>query len=250
MQLREIQRYFMRALYSNDETLITPFLTDVGGLEVHKNNIHVSCWTTLQDIYPVIQRLVGGKFFRYAAEQYIENHPSTNGDLNCYGSRFADFLSRFDPTAHLVYLPDVARLEWCCHIAYLAGDDAPFDMQKLEIIPSERYVDLQFQVNQSSSLLNSEWPIDKIWHVNQPDYNGDQTVDLNSGGVNVLIQRSGINVMIFPLDVIEWTFLKSLHEGASLGNALAITQDVASHVDLEALMKKFISMESLVDLSH
>jgi hypothetical protein len=38
-------------------------------------------------------------------------------------------------------------------------------------------------------LLQSPYPVHRIWQVNQPEWQGDDAVSLNEGGVNLLIHR-------------------------------------------------------------
>ena len=102
-------------------------LTGARRLQIYRNNVALNLTGALEAAYPVVRRLVGEEFFRYAAARYIARHPSRSGDLHEFGESFPAFLETFGPVAGLVYLPDVARLEWAIHQVFHAASHPPLD---------------------------------------------------------------------------------------------------------------------------
>src|SRR3546814_3289038 len=98
----------------------------------------------------------------------LRAHPPTVPQLLHYGDRFADFLAGFKPVRALLYLPDVARLEWARHEAYFAGHADPLDPAALAGMPPERYLELALDLHPAVRLVTSWYPIDRIWEANQP----------------------------------------------------------------------------------
>ncbi len=193
-KLRDLQQAFTQEIFQEtgpgiSHAIRANGLSGVRRLQIYRNNMVTSLTEALQAIYPVIQRLVGEGFFAYAANQYLHQHPSTSGNLHDFGHAFSEFLRTFEPTSTMAYIPDVADLEWAYHSVFHAADHSPLDLTALAQIPQERHEELKFQLHPASRLLCSEYPILRIWQVNQDDYNGDQTVDLNQGGVKLLITR-------------------------------------------------------------
>jgi hypothetical protein len=179
-------------------------------LQVYRHNVFESLTGALKAVYPVVERLVGEGFFRYAAEAYIRRHPPASGNLHDFGGGFAAFLTAFAPAAALVYLPDVARLEWAWHEAFHAADAPALALERLAEVPSARYGELRFTLHPSARLIESEYPCLRIWQVNQPDWSGDETVDLAEGGVRLLVIRRGLEVRIEPLSPGEHALLAAL----------------------------------------
>jgi hypothetical protein len=249
MSLRDLQTAFMHAVFAQDHAGIAPYTEPLarGGLPVYRNNVYAALTKALQAIYPVVERLVDERFFGFAAHHYIDRYPSTSGDLNRYGAHFAAFLSEFPPAASLAYLPDVARLEWYCHQAHLAADDAPLDLQKLADVPPQHHGELRFRMNSAAHLLRSAWPIDAIWRVNQADYHGDQSVDLAEGGVSLLIQRSGHKILLHPLSAAEWRFLTGIAENQTLEKVFERVLLAEPGADAGALLRKFVAQATLVE---
>ncbi len=245
MSLRDVQSDFMQAVFSKDESGIAPLLTDAHRVGIYRNNVYAALTKALQAIYPVVLRLVGEPFFHYAAGHYIDRHPSTSGDLNNFGVRYAEFLGEFQPAAQLPYLPDVARLEWCCHHAYLASDDAALDLQRLAEVPAENYGALRFRLNSASRVLRSPWPIDAIWQVNQDDYRGEPAVNLDQGGVALLVQRIENEILLLPLNAAEWAFLSAVAEDQPLAAIVERVLGADPKLDAGALLQKFVAQQTL-----
>jgi hypothetical protein len=185
--LRETQLAFKEALLDPDKVDLTDIILEddisvEDRIGIYRNNIF-GCWTdTLRSAYPVVDRLVGEEFFDLTAREYFKCFPSKNGDLHQFGSHFPDFLKDFSPVADLKYLPDVAKLEWACHCVFFAKDHSPLNRKRLAEVSPSHYLNLKFKLHPATQLMTSVFPIDKIWIVNQEGHEGDQTVDLDSGG--------------------------------------------------------------------
>src|ERR1700683_4968067 len=91
-------------------------------LAIYRNTAFATLVNALRLSFPAVQRLVGADFFEAAAQQFIRASLPTSAYLNDYGADFPGFLSHFAPAAGLVYLGDVARLEWAVNRALHAGD--------------------------------------------------------------------------------------------------------------------------------
>jgi hypothetical protein len=194
--LRELQTAFAAAVYE-DRTSIVGHLCD-GAFEaarharIYRNNAYANLTEALAAVYPVVQRLVGADFFEQTARRYIAAHSPRSGNLHDFGAAFADFLRAFDAAQSLPYLPDVARLEWAWHEAFHAADAPPFDFARLATVPAAEYGALMFALHPSTRLLESRYPILRIWQVNQPDHVGEPTVDLHEGGDYLVVWLFGL----------------------------------------------------------
>ena len=189
-------------------------------LAVYRGNVYGNLAKALAGAYPVTRKIVGDEFFAAMAREYAREHPSRSGDLNRYGERLAEFVATFPDTADLPYLPDVARMEWLAHLAYYAADPAPFDVAALADIPDERYAGLTARLAPACALLESSWPLERIWAVHQDDYSGEFGADLQSGPHSVLVHRPRWRAEVLSLAAGDFRFLQSLSQGETLGTAL------------------------------
>lgn len=209
-------------------------------LAVYRNNVYVNLTNTLLNTYPVVQRLVGEEFFKYAAKYYIESFPSTSGDLNQYGGQFADFLSCFPATLNLGYMPDVARMEWACHLVYSAADHSPLAVDQLSLVSPDNYGGLTFTLHPAVRLLKSEYPIYTIWQVNQLNYEGDQSVDLSIAGECLLVQCRNLTISVENITEAEWTLLSNIADGAPLGEIIECLLRKFPNTDVGMLLQRYI----------
>jgi len=216
-------------------------------LQVYRNNVVESLTGALRAVYPVVEKLVGDGFFRYAAHGYLCAHRPRSGNLHDFGDAFARFLAGFAPAAELPYLPDVARLEWAWHRAFHAADAPAFDLARFGAVPAERHALLRFVLHPSARLLASDFPVVRIFEINQEGYAGDTNVDLAEGGVHALVIRRGLAVYVEPLGDGEAGLLTALAEQQSLGTAVQVALAAQADFDLTRTLADHLRRGTLVD---
>ncbi len=220
--LHEIQQAFFHAVYDNDFSLAPQIKTAKGldgksRLKVYQSSILGIQTDALAAVYPVLKKLVGEDFFLAMGKACLRKHFSPSGDLHNLGGEMAEFLQDFAPVKDLPYLPDVARLEWAWHRLFHAADEEDLDIARLAEIPAEAHGALVFCLRDGARLLESDYPVHRIWQVNQDDYTGDGTVDLDEGGVRLLVTRKGYEIEMHVLDESQWQFLQLIAQGLTLG---------------------------------
>ena len=250
--LPELQAAFARAVIDRDQAHIeewisaTPALDAPARIAIYRNNVFGNYRNTLRQVYPVVLALVGEAFFDRAAEVYAARYPSRSGDLNDFGGQLGDFLAEWPPSAHLVYLRDVAKLEWAMESAFHAADATPLDLQALAAVSPDTFSKLRFDLHPASRIVDSPYPILRIWEVNQPGYSGDQTVQLDAGGDALLVIRRDSAVELEALSPGELVLLQDLARGKSLGEAHVHAIEAEPALDLSALLRRHVLGGTLV----
>lgn len=249
--LPELQRAYARALWQNDDAIAARVCGD--GVEpaqriaIHRNNTLLSLTQALVDDYPVVHRLVGAEFFAYAAGRYIRRHPPTTGGLHDFGAGFAELLAVLPEAAGLPYLPDVARLERAWQEAYHAADAEPRSAVTLAAMPADRWGELMFQLHPSARLIASPWPVLPIWQVNQPDWGGDDRIDMAAGSSRTLVIRRDLQVELEALSAGTFAWLVALRRGEPLAAATAAGFTADPHFDLAASLADHLHRVTLTD---
>jgi hypothetical protein len=252
-RLRELQRAFADGVW-NDAPEVLAHICDgafpaARHLQVYRHHTFANLTDALATDYPVVRRLVGEGFFAYAADSYIRRHPPRSGNLHDFGGDFAGFLAAFPPAQSLAYLPDVARLEWAWQEAYHAADAPPLSLDALASVAPAHYGSLVFRLHPSARLLASDYPVLRIWQVNQPDFGGDQSVDLAEGAARLLIMRRGLDVEIVPLAAGEYAWLAALAAGRPLAAAAEAGGATDSGFDVAGAMRRHVRSVTLVGFS-
>lgn len=245
--LAELQADFIGALFSGGawpKSLVPPGRTRFA---IYRAAVLTNLGEALRAVYPVVDRLTGREFFDYAARRFIRHYTSASGDLHRYGEQFPEFLRSFETAASLLYLGDVARLEWLWHEAFHAADHTALDLGRLAAIPKKRWAGLRLTLQPGCRLLQSPYPVLRIWHVNQPDFTGDNTVSLEEGEARVVISRAGYEVAVAAVRAGEYAFLEAVVRGLELSRAVeaALAQDPA--LDVAGLLRDLAAREIVVD---
>jgi hypothetical protein len=228
-------------------TVSCPRYSQERGVEVYRNNYRGTLHDTLAGAYPVIHQLVGADFFRLLAKRYIGQHPSRSGNLHRYGSEMADFLSQFEQTQHLEYLPDMARLEWAYHHAYFADDAPPLEISRLATLAPESYEELRWRLHPACALLLSAYPVAAIWQAHQEGAPADFNIDPGSGGDSLLVYRQGLSVEISSIAAASHHWLAQLAQGIAMGAATVATLEVHPDFDLATTLRHWIAQGVLCD---
>jgi hypothetical protein len=218
-------------------------------LRIYRGNVQAGARKALRAAYPVVERIVGDAFFDGLANAYAAAAPSKSGDLNEYGDALASFLASFPHVADLPYLPDVAALEWRVHRAHYAADAAPLDPARLAGVPEDRYAALRFAIAPGVAIVESRWPVARIWKVHQPDFDDAFDVDLDAGPERALVFRPRFRVDVRALSAGACAFVRACEAGASLGEAVARAMDAERDWGLDAGLAQFVADRVLVDFA-
>lgn len=218
-------------------------------LAVYRTNYFGNLHDALANAYPVIVQLVGEEFFRYLTKQFIAHHSSTSGNLHLYGAEMAGFLASFKPAQNLVYLPDVAALEWACHRAYFAEDVTPLDRKRLVSLSPEHYADMVLYLDPACRWIGSRYPIVTIWNAHQPGADSNFHIDLSSGPSNALVFRLFNTVMVHEMPEAEALWMQSILSGDSLGKATETALECQPDFDLGAAFKNLVDRRILTDFT-
>ena len=250
--LRELQTAFADSVFNQDSDSVLHHVARgrfprKRHLQVYRNNVFASLTAALEAVFPVVARLVGEGFFNYAAHDFIRRHPPRGGNLHDFGVEFPDFLGGFEPAAQLVYLPDTARLEWACHEVYHEAADTPPPRERLTDVPSEEYPALRFSLQRGLRLIASDYPILKIWEINQPDHAGDDRVDLADGAARILVSRHELQIELLTLSAGEYALLAAFQAGSTFADACEGALAAEPDFDLTGTLQRHVRRGTLAD---
>jgi hypothetical protein len=252
VQLAELQRAFLRRIFDRSRTAVEACvlpgaLTAGKRLEIYRNNVFSNYISALTAVYPVILRLVGEEFFHHAAREFIVDYPSASGDIHHFGREFDRFVADFSGAAQLPYLPGVAKLEWAVHEVFHAEHHAGLDFAKLQSLAPSDYGSLLFKLHPAVRLIESTYPIRKIWLVNQPDYADELAVDLGEGGDTLLVIRREFEVEIEPMEAGRFALLRALARGEPFAAAVERTMETFPDLEVSASLAACVQARAIVD---
>jgi len=261
--LAQMQRNFISDCLSGrltqDNTLMAKdidsrSISAQGLMGIYQNSGIANISQALSLTYPVIEKLVGEDFFRATCGQYIAVNWPKSGNMDDYGSEFPDFLAQFEHAKHLVYLKDVARLEWIFHLSSLAEDANFTDWSTLAQVTE--ILQLQFLLAPSVNLINSIFPIDEIWQFNQSgnssDFDVKAVVNININDtfndksedkmIHLLVFRQALKTIIMPISIGEFSLLQAIEQGQNFEQAIIIATTQQAEFSIDNCLKKFIEL--------
>ncbi|MBV9724476.1 MAG: putative DNA-binding domain-containing protein, partial [Gammaproteobacteria bacterium] len=215
LSLPELQTRMASALFG-EATAPPPTWIRAAGIRpelrlgIYRNNLQEGFAKTLALEFPVMQRLVGEDYFRQLALSFLAHHPSRSGDLHHVGAPFAGFLREQFADTPYRYFADVAALEWALQECLVAEDDAAIDPHALQTVPPRAYPRLRLALRRAARLLESPFPIVRIWEANQPEAEPVGTIDLAAGPEFALAHRIAGSARISRLSAGEFALLSRL----------------------------------------
>jgi len=244
LSLRELQLRFVAALYESNDAIVSEHIEDgetsIGArLGVYRNNLREGFIKTLALEYPVVEKLVGADFFRQTARDFQLQHPSRCGDLTHVGAPFADFLRARFAAGDFAWLADIAALEWALQCVTIAPGCELVTSASLELIPPHRYQDLIFEPAPTTRLVESRYPILRIWQSNQAD-SALETIDLDSGGDYLLVRRRADELEFVRLSPADFTFARMLARRMPLGLATDASLAIDHQFDLGRALRSLM----------
>jgi hypothetical protein len=237
--LRDIQRAVARSIRSPDDGEALRHIADdmiaaADRLDIYRNNAAATLVGALRIAYPAVEKLVGAEFFEGAARIFIERHPPRTAYLNDYGAEFADFLGAFPAAAELVYLPDVAHLEWAVSAALNAADVPALEPAALIGLAASEHDCVRFVPHPSVRLLSLHHPADVIWRaVLGGDDAALAAIALTGEPLWLLVHRDGEGIAVRRLTQEEARLTAILCSGSALSEAMP-ERDSAAFVALLA----------------
>ena len=95
-------------------------------------------------------------------------------------------------------------------------------------------------------LLESAYPIHRIWQVNQSDYQGDDLVSLEEGGIKIFLWRKDYDMHIDLPTEQEWELLKAFQVNDRFE---LVCEKLGDRVDVGSLLPLFVQRGWIADFS-
>jgi Putative DNA-binding domain len=213
---------------------------------VYRNNVIRGLVEALKDTFPAVCRIVGEEFFEAMARIYALQNPPRSPILLEYGSGFADFVETFEPAASVPYLSDVARIERAWLEAYHAVDASPMNADELYALSYSDILNLHLTLHPSVRLVQSRYPALTIWSTNVEGA-VPIPVDLEAGGEEVLIVRTGPDVEARSLTRAAMEFVTALSGDSTISDATRLALGIDPDFSLGSALRNLIETDIVVE---
>src|SRR3984893_10327622 len=215
---------------------------------VYRNNVTVSLINALADTYPAVQRITGVEFFRAMARFHVRATPPASPWLFEYGRDFPAFIESYEYARDMPWLADTARIERAWLDAYHPADLPGLAAEALGGIEPVWLAGVRFKPHPATRIVRSPYPAVAIFAMNRTD--GPVSPLCSSEPEDALVTRPEQDVMVSRLPAGGATFLISLLQGASLGEAIAAAFQEVPSFDLQANLAGMISAGVFTAVQH
>lgn len=245
MLLPELQYAFAQQLQGNSSSQLSAQVNAQGisandRLAIYENNMVSSLTDALASTYPATYALIGEACFNAIAKQFVLDQPPSQPALIYYGADFSDALAAAASVSHLLYLPDVARLEWAMNVATHADDDTALSRETFADIPAQQYENLVLHLCKSVHMMTSPWPVDHICaHALARD---DTQLDIRNDPAALLIWRPAYEVQMLRLNAADIAFLNAVQAGKKLHKAYDAAVKADPAFDLSAHLSRYFRL--------
>lgn len=176
--------------------------------------------------FPTVQALLGEPAFGVLSRRFHQAHPHHQADWGEWGEALPDWLAAQAELVELPYLPDVARLDWSCHVSERAADSR-IDVASMGLAAAQAPERLRLRLAPDVRMLRSTHPVVPIWwaHHGPPADQASWFERANKAmheGVlgHVIVHRQRWRATPFEVTPGTWAFVRAAHAGQSLARAL------------------------------
>ncbi len=212
--------------------------------DVYRNNVVGSLVGVLESVFPVVRKLLGDKFFNAMAGVHARECPPRSPLLMFYGEDMPAFLERFQPTAHLRYLPDVARLELAMRRSYHAADAEPVAPEAIGALAPAQLMNARLAFAPAVNMVRSRWPIHGIWRANT----AEGAPKPEARGEDVLVTRREFDPEPALLPPGGAAFVAALQAGGRIADAVDAGLDAAPEFDLASVLGILIGGGAITEI--
>jgi len=188
-------------------------------LNIFRNNTFISLTGALKSNFPVTMRMVDERFFAYAANAFIADHPPREPRLASYGARFPRFLARFPASRAYPIIAEMASFEWAIVNAMTQAelDPAPADLlQRPDSVQDSPHLALQPNL----FFAVSHWPVHEIWTAHRSE-KLDAIPAFDRRPTRVAVYRTSGRLKFLELSSARFVFWRELDKDSSLERAVS-----------------------------
>lgn len=252
--IKQIQKIFLSTVLNQQDTAIFEFfcpneITNEFRFDIYRNTILQNLRHSLEMTFPTIWKLIGKECADSLALNFIQdknNLPTTNC-LDDWGEKFPLFLKNNPTVSHLLYLKDIAEIEWLKHLSYCARDYPVFDPRILQNHLNDRAEQLTLLFNPTVFLYSSPYYLKNIFDLIENPMETDSIDFQQIPSYAVISRQKNQIIMTHWITQDLFHFLCHIKAGASLGFAYQNTLENNLDFDLLNALQFLLRNEVLDD---
>ncbi|MDR4470136.1 MAG: putative DNA-binding domain-containing protein [Nitrospira sp.] len=250
-RLHELQRAFATAMIKGTSLPIGTSMQagpSSRSLALYRRLIRNNYVQALTITYPMLRRVMGGRYFTVFARGYLKRYPSTSGDLFVYGRHFPLFLLQLESPRLFI---ELARLEWACHEVSQAAETPPFAPGQLAGLTSVDPADVTVHLQPTVRLLRFSSPVHRMWQGLQPDGLTSTEIGQSSAEeeTHILVTRVDGKIRVAELAALDYRLLTAMADGRQVDKVERMALETDPQFDFTRFMVSLMEMNVLARVS-
>lgn len=209
-----------KAVAALADCIVDDGLAPVSRVQVYRNNARATFEGALERTYPVLRQRLGAERFRSLSQAYRAEHPSRSGDLHWVGAALPSWLEARVAGGPEAWLADLARLEWACEAALVAGRQPPLAAQALAGVPPDELAETGLALQPCVRTVSSAHPVWSAWRQGQTAASQEPS-DPPLGPQHVVVACPDDGLVLHSIPEEQFRFVVALQNGVPLAAALA-----------------------------
>ncbi len=183
-------------------------------LSVYRDSINAIHQTALKISFPVIEKLLGRRIFAYLSNDFIKETDWQSYSLDEFGDDFPGFINNHKQLNSLLYMAEVAAIEWTVQ-SLPENIRMNEDLEQRLFSMAKSGQDIQIQLKSNVMLVYSEHGGIEIWRAHQNEVVEEIDLQQTNPCYCYLIRtHDGLSVDVISRDL--YRFGKSLQGGISM----------------------------------
>lgn len=140
-------------------------------LGVYPSALLANASRALSITYPTVASLLGAPAFLVLVSRYVRHGPHSQSDWGSWGRSLPAWLAQQTELDAYPYLPDVAQLDWLCHLSERAKDSRT-DVASLLGLGAQPLGQVFLRLAEHVQVMTSVYPAAQIWwghHASEAD---------------------------------------------------------------------------------
>lgn len=249
--LHELQRSFAAAMVGGPGERVVPSIaTGISsrGLALYRRLIRNNYVQALTVTYPMLRRLIGGRYFSTFARGYMKRYPSKSGDLFLYGRHFSFFLFTLEAPRVLV---ELARLEWACHEVSQVAERPALNLGWFEGLAGVDPACVRVHLQPTARLLRFSSSVHVVWQALQADGIAVAEIGrpLPEEEAYLLLTRVEGRIRVAELAALDYRLLTAMADGKQVDEVERMAMEVDQQFDFGRFIASLMEMNVLVGVS-
>ena len=185
-------------------------------LEIYGHAYRSRLHEALMTSYSVLHSYLGDEQFETLCFAYIDSHPSTFRSVRWFGDQLAAFLRNNQPYNEFPYLAELAEFEWTMALVFDASDAHVMQLEEMQNIPPEAWMNMRLHVHPSVHRLSLSWNVVQIWQAITDEQAVDEPL-LNNSNISWILWRNDLMTHFSSLSDDEAWAINAITNNATFG---------------------------------